>query len=153
MRWVVSVACAVVLLTGCSSSQGGSQAAAQGAPGTTTPGTPAAPPKLGIRPSGDTDIQPDMTRIPADLKQVFDHIDAHIDEHVENLQKWIRQPSISNSGEGIQESAELVKGEQTLRDAKFEKIAIANPVTAPYGAAAVEVSDNTAACTRCRSLG
>jgi acetylornithine deacetylase/succinyl-diaminopimelate desuccinylase-like protein len=91
MRWVVSVACAVLLST-------------------TPPGTPAAPPKLGIRPSGDTEIQPDMTRIPPDLKHVFDHIDAHIDEHVENLQKWIRQPSISNSGEGIQESAEMVKG-------------------------------------------
>ena len=35
-------------------------------------------------------------------------------------------------------SAELVQGERTLRDAKFERIAIANPVTAPYGAAAVE---------------
>ena len=27
-----------------------------------------------------------------------------------NLQKWIQQPSISNSGEGIPESAEMVKG-------------------------------------------
>jgi molybdate transport system substrate-binding protein len=35
-------------------------------------------------------------------------------------------------------SAGLVQGERTLRDAKFERIAIANPVTAPYGAAAVE---------------
>ncbi|MGE5243957.1 MAG: M20/M25/M40 family metallo-hydrolase [Betaproteobacteria bacterium] len=45
-----------------------------------------------------------------DLKKVFKYIDDHIDDHVENLQKWIQQPSISNSGEGIPESAEMVKG-------------------------------------------
>jgi acetylornithine deacetylase/succinyl-diaminopimelate desuccinylase-like protein len=70
-----------------------------------------AKPKLGIRPAGDTEIQPDMSKITSDdLKKVFTYIDDHIDEHVENLQKWIRQPSISNSGEGIPESAEMVKG-------------------------------------------
>src|SRR3981081_2529844 len=70
-----------------------------------------AKPKLGIRPKGDTEIEPDMTKISSDeLKKVYSYIDEHIDDHVENLQKWIRQPSISNSGEGIPESAEMVKG-------------------------------------------
>jgi acetylornithine deacetylase/succinyl-diaminopimelate desuccinylase-like protein len=67
-------------------------------------------PKLGIRPEGDETIHPDMSKVPPDLQKVFTYIDAHIDEHVDNLQKWIRQPSISNSGEGIPESAEMVKG-------------------------------------------
>jgi molybdate transport system substrate-binding protein len=35
-------------------------------------------------------------------------------------------------------NATLVTGEQTLRDGKFNKIAIADPATAPYGAAAAE---------------
>ena len=67
--------------------------------------------KLGIRPNGDTEISPDMSLVKSEeLKKVFTYIDEHIDDHVENLQKWIQQPSISNSGEGIPESAEMVKG-------------------------------------------
>jgi acetylornithine deacetylase/succinyl-diaminopimelate desuccinylase-like protein len=75
---------------------------------------PAATPpaaKLGIRPLGDETIAIDLSKIRSDeLKQVFAHIDANIDDHVVNLQKWIQQPSISNTGEGMQESAEMVKG-------------------------------------------
>ena len=87
----------VLLTVGCSRGPSTSAAAAQPAP------APAAP-KLGIRPNGDTEIQPDLAKIEnEDLKKVFKYIDEHIDDHVVNLQKWIRQPSISNSGEGIPE--------------------------------------------------
>jgi acetylornithine deacetylase/succinyl-diaminopimelate desuccinylase-like protein len=63
------------------------------------------------RPEGDQTVHIDMAKIKSEeLKKVYANIDEHFDEHVERLQKWIRQPSISNSGEGIQESAEMVKG-------------------------------------------
>src|SRR3990172_1328448 len=70
----------------------------------------AASAALGIRSNGDTEISIDLSRIPDELKQVFDHIDKNLDQHVVNLQKGIQQPSISNSGEGIPESAQMVKG-------------------------------------------
>jgi len=72
--------------------------------------TATGKPKLGINPNGTSNAGPDESKAPPELKKVFDYIDAHIDDHVENLQKWIQQPSISNSGEGIPESAEMVKG-------------------------------------------
>lgn len=63
------------------------------------------------RPNGDTVPKIDLAKVRSDeLKKVYAHIDDHFDEDVARLQKWIRQPSISNSGEGIQESAEMVKG-------------------------------------------
>jgi acetylornithine deacetylase/succinyl-diaminopimelate desuccinylase-like protein len=68
--------------------------------------------KLGIHPfgTGDPAFKPDYRTLPPDLQKVFAYIDEHVDEHAENIQKWIRQPSISNSGEGIPESADMVKG-------------------------------------------
>ncbi len=63
------------------------------------------------RPEGDTKVHIDLSKIKSEeLKKVYSYIDDHFDEHVDRLQKWIRQPSISNSGEGIPESAEMVKG-------------------------------------------
>jgi acetylornithine deacetylase/succinyl-diaminopimelate desuccinylase-like protein len=101
--FLIPVALAAALSVACSR-DAERRLSAQGKPA-------AAKPRLGIRPNGDTTLQPDLTRVqPEDLKKVYAYIDEHIDDHVENLQKWIRQPSISNSGEGIPESAEMVKG-------------------------------------------
>src|SRR5947209_7754483 len=73
---------------------------------------PAGPAKasLNISPYGTSGVKPDVSKLPDDLKKVFDYIDTHTDQDAENLQKWVQQPSISNSGEGIPESAEMVKG-------------------------------------------
>ena len=65
---------------------------------------------LGIRAIADEEISPDLDALPEDLKRVFEHIDTNIDEHVGNLQRWVQQPSVSNSGEGIPESAQMVQG-------------------------------------------
>jgi acetylornithine deacetylase/succinyl-diaminopimelate desuccinylase-like protein len=87
-------------------------AAAQSmAPGRQVANSGPGAPATGIRPQGDTEVSIDMTKIKnPELPKIFNYIDAHIDEHVRNLQKWIQQPSISNTGEGIQESAQMVKG-------------------------------------------
>jgi acetylornithine deacetylase/succinyl-diaminopimelate desuccinylase-like protein len=102
MRWLAMVACLAAVSSGCSrDAQPGQVAHAATVP---------AKVKLGIRPYGDETIKPDLSKVSDELKKVYSYIDEHIDDHVENLQKWIRQPSISNSGEGIPESAEMVKG-------------------------------------------
>ncbi len=76
------------------------------------PAAAAAKSTLAIHPygTGDPNFKPDYSKLPPELQKTFTYIDDHIDEHADNLQKWIRQPSISNSGEGIPESAEMVKG-------------------------------------------
>jgi len=99
MRWRLSAILFVFFLASCST---GSRPTASS--------KSSAVAKLGIRPHGDETIEPDLSKTPDELKKVYSYIDGHIDEHVENLQKWIRQPSISNTGEGIPESAEMVKG-------------------------------------------
>ena len=99
MRWGLAAITLAFLFTACTSN-----------PKQTAQSKTSSAKKLGIRPHGDETIQPDLSKTPEDLKKVFAYIDEHIDDHVENLQKWIRQPSISNTGEGIPESAEMVKG-------------------------------------------
>jgi acetylornithine deacetylase/succinyl-diaminopimelate desuccinylase-like protein len=103
MRWLLAFTCVAAVSIGC----GNRPDTVRADQAKTVPAKAA----LGIRPAGDTSIQPDLGKVTSDeLKTVYKYIDDHIDEHVERLQKWVRQPSISNSGEGIPESAEMVRG-------------------------------------------
>jgi acetylornithine deacetylase/succinyl-diaminopimelate desuccinylase-like protein len=103
VKLAFATACtAVVLAAGCVKTSGETAAG---------PAAGSRAPALGIRPNGDTEIRPDLSKVRSEeLKRIYGFIDAHIDEHVVSLQQWIKQPSISNSGEGIPESAEMVKG-------------------------------------------
>ena len=44
------------------------------------------------------------------LEKVYRNIDENIESHVKRLQEFVRQPSISQTGEGVKECAELLKG-------------------------------------------
>lgn len=46
-----------------------------------------------------------------DHSAIYAHIDANLDSHVAELQRWLRQPSISAESNGIQEMAALVKAD------------------------------------------
>lgn len=50
----------------------------------------------------------DVDHVPA-----YEYIDANLDEHVANIQRWVRQPSISAQNDGIQEMAELLRDDLT----------------------------------------
>ncbi len=109
-RAELSILLGVLLVSACSPQS--EQSEVSTAPAMMSTVEAAAPePSLGINPRGKTELEIDMSRIHnPDLVAVFDHIDANIDEHVQNLQRWIQQPSVSNTGEGIQESAYMVEG-------------------------------------------
>src|SRR5688572_27224516 len=90
---------------------GRSQGEQTAAPAQSTPAAQAKP-ALNVKPFGtaDSNFKPDYSKLPPDLQKVFAQIDTDIDEHVETLRRFVQQPSISNSGEGIPEAAEMVKG-------------------------------------------
>lgn len=44
-----------------------------------------------------------------DMQKVYDYIDQHADEYTEFLRTLVRQPSIADTGEGIQDMVKLVK--------------------------------------------
>lgn len=67
----------------------------------------------------------DAAKVPAykgKHDKVYAHIDAHQDEHLENLRRWVRQRSISAQNDGVQEMARLVEGD--LKALGFQETAI-----------------------------
>lgn len=44
------------------------------------------------------------------LDRVYSNIDSSFEKHVKQIQGFIRQPTISNTGEGMEEGAEYLKG-------------------------------------------
>jgi len=52
-----------------------------------------------------------------DHEDVYAHIDANLPAHLEAIQRWLRQPSISAQNTGIEEMAELLR--QDLEDLGF----------------------------------
>ncbi|MHA2291975.1 MAG: M20/M25/M40 family metallo-hydrolase [Candidatus Hodarchaeales archaeon] len=43
-------------------------------------------------------------------EKIYQQIDQDIEEHIQNFQEFVRQPSISQTGEGVRDCAELLKG-------------------------------------------
>jgi acetylornithine deacetylase/succinyl-diaminopimelate desuccinylase-like protein len=62
----------------------------------------------------ENDTAYDPAAVPAysgDHSEVYAHIDRSFGAHVEALQRWMRQPSISAQNDGIQEMAEMLRGD------------------------------------------
>ena len=42
---------------------------------------------------------------------IYRHIDSHLDHHLEEIRRWLRQPSVSAQNQGIGEMAEMVRSD------------------------------------------
>lgn len=72
-----------------------------------------------------TDEKFDARTVPAYAgrhDEVYAHIDANIAAHLEQLRRWVRQPSVSAQNRGITEMAEMLAGD--LRGLGFRDVAI-----------------------------
>lgn len=59
------------------------------------------------------------------IEKVYKHIDDNIDGHIESLRRLLMQPSVSQTGEGMQECAEVLKG--WLGDLGCNRVELAEP--------------------------
>ncbi|MDO8862735.1 M20/M25/M40 family metallo-hydrolase [Haliea sp. E1-2-M8] len=67
----------------------------------------------------------DAAAVPAysgDHNAVYAHIDANLEQHLANIQRWLRQPSISALDIGVRDMAEMVRSD--LEGMGFQETAI-----------------------------
>lgn len=67
----------------------------------------------------------DASEVPAyggEHTRIYAHVDAHQAEHLENLKRWVRQPSVSAQNIGIEEMANLLASD--LTDLGFAEVAL-----------------------------
>ncbi|HEV2148206.1 MAG TPA: M20/M25/M40 family metallo-hydrolase [Longimicrobiaceae bacterium] len=107
VRTSVPVLLAVLALTGCTSPRGGSQASAP---------APQPAPRTAETRRPDFEITTTESFDPASIPlyggshpEVYAYIDAHQTAHLENLRRWVRQPSISAQNQGVQEMAAMLR--------------------------------------------
>jgi acetylornithine deacetylase/succinyl-diaminopimelate desuccinylase-like protein len=67
----------------------------------------------------------------AELENIYKHIDDHLNEHVASIQEFVRQPSISHTGEGIRECAKLV--EKYFKELGCQETRIEEPGVTKWG--------------------
>jgi acetylornithine deacetylase/succinyl-diaminopimelate desuccinylase-like protein len=78
--------------------------------------TPVPEPDTPSRPTFDlaTDAAYDFSVVEpytGDHRRVYDYIDAHQQDHVAAIQRWLRQRSISAQNDGVLEMAEMLRGD------------------------------------------
>ena len=74
------------------------------------------------------------------LEKVYGYIDKHFDEHVENVRKLVRQPSISFTNEGVEKCADiLVQDIKDLGCRRAERCDFKDGYPVVYGAIAVTI--------------
>ncbi|MBI3950995.1 MAG: M20/M25/M40 family metallo-hydrolase [Acidobacteria bacterium] len=57
-----------------------------------------------------------------ELKDIYKYIDTHQSDHIKRIQEFLRQPSISSTGEGMTECADLVR--RYFVDLKFTEVEV-----------------------------
>jgi len=98
-RRLSSLACSVALLAACGTA----------GPSGTDRAAPARPSERAVFETTDAFDAREIAAYGASHDAVYAHIDANLEQHIGEIQRWIRQPSVSAQNVGIEQMAELLR--------------------------------------------